>query len=150
MKLGLSQRLGIVENFVADRSAGGQAVSRQHHARVEHLGTRHIDGGTVAPQFVRNGRRIELLRDLAGFTHVDIGEQQRFVLPADAEDQRERECSDDGRHAQSGEQPGRSRLQQQLRKAVHAASHAPARDLPLWANLAGRSAENAQCMVKGE
>ena len=100
LELGLSERVGLVEDFVADRPARGQAVGRQHHARFQHPRAGDKDGTAVAAQFVGD------------IGHVDAGEQQRFLFPAHAQHEREQQGGRHGRDPQRREQPRGACFQQ--------------------------------------
>ena len=78
LELRLAERVRLVEDLVADRAARGQAVSREHHARVEHFRARHIDRAAVFADLVGNVRCFKPLGDLRHLAGLDAGEEQRL------------------------------------------------------------------------
>jgi hypothetical protein len=63
---GGAERVGLVENLVADAAALGQSGLGELHAQPGDLVLRHHDHGAVVAQFVGNGLAFEVLDDAGG------------------------------------------------------------------------------------
>ena len=128
--------LGVVEDLVADRAGGRQALGRQHQPGRGDLVARHHDGRAVALDLVLDAGLVERLGDRAGFLQVEVGIEQGFGLAADTQHQRDQRRGDARRDAEDRRQPADPEaLQDRVRMAP---SRRPSRD------TAGRDAPFAR------
>ena len=94
-KRGRAERVGLVENLVADAAALGQAAFGELHAHPGHLVARHHDDGAVVLQLVGDGLALQVLDDRGGVLGRQVGEHRRHLRRGDAQD-------DEGEHADQG------------------------------------------------
>ena len=73
---GGAERVGFVEDLVADAAALGQAALGELHAQPGDLVLRHHDDGAVVLQLVGDGLALEVLDDRGGVLGGEVGEQR--------------------------------------------------------------------------
>ena len=74
----LAHGVGVVEDLVAHRARGRQALAGQQQPGRRHLVARHHDGGAVALGLVLDVGLVEGLGDLTGLFQVEVGIEQRL------------------------------------------------------------------------
>ena len=110
-KAGGAERVGFVENLVADAAALGQAALGELHAQPGDPILRHHDDGAVVAQFVGHGLAFELLDDRGGVLEGEIGEERGHLRRRDPHDEEAEEADQrDG----NGEHRGDARSAQRL------------------------------------
>ena len=100
---GGAERVGLVEDLVADAAALRQAALRQLHPQPGDLVLGHHDRRAVIAQLVGNGLALQVLDDGRGIFEAEFGEQGGQLRRGDAQDDepeeaRERGCHRDHRH----------------------------------------------------
>jgi hypothetical protein len=124
-EVGLAERGGAVEDLVADRTRGRQALARQHQTGRGDLVARHHDGRAVALGLVLHPGLVERLGDGRGLAQVEVGIEQGLGLGADAQDQGEEGRGDSGGYAEDGDQPPYAESLHQTRQHIHEARPPP-------------------------
>ncbi len=106
-EVGLAQRALGVENLVADRAGGGQALAGQHQAGGGDLVALDHDGRAVAFDLIFDVRLFEGLGDRPGLAQIEVGIQQAHGLDAqvqyDGGDEGGRAGADAEHHRQSSD-----------------------------------------------
>ena len=82
-----AERVGAVEDLVADAAALGQAAFRELHAQPRHPVARHHDHGAFVAQLERDVLALQVLDDGAGVLDRQVGEQHRHLRRRHAHDQ---------------------------------------------------------------
>ena len=96
---GRAERVGLVEDLVADAAALGQAAFGELHAHAGHLVARHQHDGAVVLELVGDGLALEVLHDRGGILGREVGEHRRHLRRRDAQD-------DEGEDADQGHGDG--------------------------------------------
>ena len=86
-EIGLTQGAGVVEQLVAERPRGHQALARHQQAGGGHLVAVDHDGRAVTLDLVLDPGLVQRLGDRGGFLEVEVRVEQRLGLVADVEDQ---------------------------------------------------------------
>ena len=95
---GGAERVGFVEDLVADAAALGQAALGELHAQPGDLVLRHHDHGAVVAQFEGDRLPLQVLDDAAGIFGREIGEQGGHLRRGDAHDDKGEEADQRGCH----------------------------------------------------
>ena len=102
---GGAERVGFVENLVADAAALGQAGLGEVHAQPRDLVLRHHDHGAVVAQFVRNRLAFQVLDDAGGILGAEVGKQGGHLRRSDAHDDKREEADQGDCHRDHRQQP---------------------------------------------
>jgi hypothetical protein len=103
-----AERVGFVEDLVADAAALGQAAFRQLHPQPGHLVLRHHDHGAFVAQLEGNRLPFQILDDAGGVFGGEVGEQGGHLRRRDAHDHESEEAEQCGRHRNHRHQPRRT------------------------------------------
>ncbi len=114
-----TQRVSIVEDFVANGAAGGQALFGERHAQAENLAPGHIDHAAVAAQFVGNFHGLERADHFRRIVDADIGEQERLGFGTVAQTDIAKESEQDRGYEPECHETYRSQGLQKIREAAH-------------------------------
>ena len=79
LEVRLPERVCVVEDFVADSAAGGQAGMGEQHAGLGDLVGRDVDLCTAGFELIGDMRAAELVRHLAGIAQVEVAVEQRHA-----------------------------------------------------------------------
>jgi hypothetical protein len=145
LELGLAQDRLAVEDFVADRAGGDEALAGDQHTRLTDFIAAHEDGRAVSLGGIFDAGGVEGGGDLGGLLQVEVGVQQGVGGLADAQHDGDQHGRDAGGDAQHHGQPTDSESLQRRREAAHASRPEYSR-VPTDA----RWAENAGRVVNGE
>ena len=94
-----AERIGFVENLVADAAALGHAAFGQRHAQPRDAVAGHHDDVAVIAQFVGDAFAIELLDDVGGVFQRQVGKERRHL-------RRRHAHHDEGEEANEGDSDG--------------------------------------------
>ena len=133
---GGAERVGLVENLVADAAALGQAALGELHAQPGDLVLWHHDNRAVVAQFVGNGLAFQVLDDAGGVLGAEIGEKGGHLRRGDAHDDKRKEADQRGRHRDHRHQPRSTQTFQEIHKTLqtnHPQDSAPGAN---WAIIA--------------
>ena len=95
---GGAERVGFVEDLVADTAALGQAAFGKFHAQPGDLVLRHHDRGAVVAQLIGDRLAFQLLDDAGGILEAEVGEQRGHLRRRDAHDDEAEEADQRGCH----------------------------------------------------
>ena len=114
-----AERVGFVENLVADAAALGQAALGQLHPQPGDLVLRHHDHGAFVAQLEGDRLAFQVLDDAGGVLGGEVGEQGGHLRRRDAHDDEceeadQRGCDRDHRH-----QPRRTKPSQESNETLH-------------------------------
>ena len=115
---GGAERVGLVENLVADPAALGQAALGELHAQPGDLVLWHHDDGAVIAQFVGNGLAFQVLDDPGGILGAEVGKQGGHLRRGDAHDDKREEADQRGCHRDHRHQPRRTQTSQETHKTL--------------------------------
>ena len=121
LELAGGQAAAFVEQLVADRPAGGQAVARQQRPQARHLVGRHHHLGAAAAHLVGHVLAVQPVDDLAGLAGVEIGIEQPHPLVAATQRQQAEQRQHAHRHPGHRHQPGGAEGLQPLQHGAHRA-----------------------------
>ena len=113
-----AERVGFVENLVADAAALGQAALGELHAQPRDLVLRHHDHGAVVAQFVGNGLAFQVLDDGGGILDAEVGKQGGHLRRGDAHDDKREEADQRGCHRDHRHQPRSAQTLQEAHKTL--------------------------------
>ena len=117
-EIGCTEAVGLIEDLIAERSAGGQARLGHGKAQpVDLVGGNH-DRRSLARHLVGDAQLVELCRDVGGIGHVEIAVEQRHVglrQPGGQEDEKRDHRQADGA---DGGQSGRAECAKGLKDRV--------------------------------
>ena len=119
LELGGGEAIGAVEDLVADRAAGRQALAGQRQACLGHLLGGHQDLAAVGGDTVRDVAAGKLLDHLGGIAQVEVAVEQRHRLGAATQHhkrQHSEHAESDGAHR--GE-PGGTQGSQPFHEGLH-------------------------------
>jgi hypothetical protein len=116
---GRAQRIGLVEDLVADAAALGQAALGEGHAQPRHPILRHQDGRAFAPDLIGNGLAFQVLDDGGGVLDREFGEQRYHHGRGDAHDQQREEADQGSRHRGHGDKAGRPQRLDEFDQSLH-------------------------------
>ncbi len=71
-----AERVGLVEDLVADAAALGQPALGELHAQARHALLRNHDDGAVVLELERDGLAFQVLHDRSGVLEAEVGEQR--------------------------------------------------------------------------
>jgi hypothetical protein len=117
-----AERIGLVENLVADAAALGQVGFGELHPQPRDLVLRHHDDRAFVAQLEGNRLALQILDDAGGIFGGEIGEQGGHLRRRDAHDDKGEEADQRGRDRNHGHQPCRTRP---LRKATRLCTNRP-------------------------
>jgi hypothetical protein len=80
LELGGAQRIGAVEDFVADGAAGRQPLFRQQHTGLWHLIGGYHDSGARRFKAIRDMAMVKLIDDLRRIAQIEISVEQGHGL----------------------------------------------------------------------
>ena len=106
-----AERVGLVEDLVADAAALGQAALGEPHAQPRHAVLRDHDDVAVVAQLVGNALALELLHDRGGVLEGEVGKQRRHLRRGHAQHEEGKKADErngDGAHrgnARGAERP---------------------------------------------
>ena len=100
-----AERVGFVEDLVADAAALGQAALGELHAQPRDLVLRHHDDGAVVAQLVGNGLAFQVLDDGGGVLEAEVGKERGHLRRGDAHDDEREEADQRGCHRDHRHQP---------------------------------------------
>ncbi len=124
-EIGLAERRRRVEDLVAHRAGGRQALARQHQAGGGDLVAGHQDGRAVALDLVLDPALVESLGDGPGLLEVEIGIEQGAGLVAEIVDDGEQGEGHARRSAKDGDHAAKSESCDQTCEWIHAAAPGP-------------------------
>jgi hypothetical protein len=130
------ERVGFVENLVADAAALGQAALGELHAQPGDLVLRHHDDGAVVAQFEGNGLAFQVLDDGRGILDAEVGKEGGHLRRGDAHDDEREETEQRGCHRDHRHQPRSTQTLQEAHKTLQTnrpSDSAPSAD---WAIIA--------------
>jgi hypothetical protein len=114
-----AERVGLVEDLVADRAAMRQAGFRQRHAQPRYLVHWHQDLAAVALELVGYVHGVELLHDLAAVAQLEIAVQHRHPGRGDAGREKDEEGDHRQGHANDHGKTDWTEAAESLEQAVH-------------------------------
>jgi hypothetical protein len=100
-----AERVGLVENLVADAAALGQAALGELHAQPRDLVLRHHDHGAIIAQLERDGLAFEVLDDPGGVLDAELGKEGGHLRCRHAHDDKREETDQRGSHRDHRHQP---------------------------------------------
>ena len=130
---GGAERVGLVENLVADAAALGQAGLGELHAQPRHPVLGHQHDGAVVLELVGDGLALEVLDDRGGVLEAEVGEQRRHLRRGDPQDQEGEKADQRDRDRGHGRDPRRPQRFEELEKSLHVPSPdnpTPRQELP--------------------
>ena len=80
LEVGRGEAVAAIEDFVADRTAGGQSLLRQHQAGFRHLVGRHQDLVAAGCDPVGDVVAAKHVHHLGGVARVEVAVQQRHLV----------------------------------------------------------------------
>ena len=113
-----AQRVGFVEDLVADAAALGQAALGELHAQPRDLVLRHHDDGAVVADFERNCLAFQVLDDGVGVFEAEVGKQGRHLRRGDAHDDEREEADQGSRHRHHRHQPRSAQAPQKAHETL--------------------------------
>ena len=116
---GGAERVGLVEDLVADAAALGQAAFGELHAQPGDLVLGHQHDGAVVLELVGDGLPLEVLHDRGGVLGREVGEQRRHLRRGHAQDQEGEEADQRDRDRGHGRDPRRAQRFQELDESLH-------------------------------
>ena len=137
---GGAERVGLVENLVADAAALGQAAFGELHAQPRHLVLRHQDDRAVVLELVGDALALQVLDDRGGVLDDEVGEQRRHLRRGDAQDEEGEEADQRDRDRAHRRKPRRAERLDERRRT-------PAPDQPRDSKGEPNSARFARSMV---
>ena len=102
---GGAERVGLVEDFVADAAALGQAALGELHPQPGDLVLRHQDQRAVIAQFERDRLALQLLDDAGGVFGRQVAEQRRHLRRGDPHDDKAEEPEQHDSHGEHRHDP---------------------------------------------
>src|SRR5882757_7450774 len=121
-KAGGAERVGFVENLVADAAALGQAALGKLHAQPCHPVLGHHDHRAVVLQLERAGLALEILDDAGGILRGQVGEQSGHRGRGDPHDDESEESDQRGGDRDHRHYPGSTQTFQETRKTLQRTS----------------------------
>ena len=119
---GGAERIRLVENFIADATALGQARLGELHPQPRHLVLRHHDHGAVVTKLEGNGLAFEVLDDAGGVLDAEVGEESRHLRRRDAHDDESEETDQHGGDRDHRRQPRCSQAFQKCQQTLQRTS----------------------------
>ena len=107
-KIAGRERVGAVEQLVADRAADRHALLGQRHAQPQHILRWNHDRVAGRAQAIGNAHRVEPPHQLLGVRQREAGEEQGVAVLGGAADDVGEEAEHDGRHRTQGKDPRRA------------------------------------------
>ena len=114
-----AERVGFVENLVADAAALGQVAFGELHPQPRDLVLRHHDDGAFVAQLEGDRLAFQILDDAGGIFGGEVGEQGGHLRRRDAHDDKGEEADQRGRHRDHGHQPRRAQASQESNETLH-------------------------------
>ena len=114
-----AERVGFVEDLVADAAALGQVAFGQLHPQPRHLVLRHHDDGAFVAQLEGNRLAFQILDDARGIFGGEVGKQRGHLRRRDAHDDKGKEAEQRGCHRDHGHQPGGAQTSQESNETLH-------------------------------
>ncbi len=102
---GGAERVGFVEDFVANTAALGQAALGKLHAQPRDLVLRHHDHGAIVAQFEGNGLAFQVLDDAGGILDAEVGKEGGHLRRGDPHNDKREETDQRGCHRDHRHQP---------------------------------------------
>ena len=130
---GGAERVGLVENLVADAAALWQAGLGKLHAQARHAVLRHQHDGAVVLELVGDRLPLEVLHDRGRILEAQVGEQRRHLRGGDAQDQEGEKAHHRDRDRGHGRHPRRPQRFEEVEESLHVPSPdhpTPRQDLP--------------------
>ena len=118
-EVGGAERVGPVEDLVADRAARGDAFGGEGETQPRHLVLRHVDLRTVAAQLVGDALGIHALDDLAAVAGVEAAVEQRHARRREAGDNEDEEGNQGKADGCQCHEAGRPQVAQRLHQSIH-------------------------------
>ncbi len=112
---GGTERVGLVEDLVADGPAERQALLGKPHAGAEHVLVRHQDCGAVVQHLVGNRKAVELRDDRRGILESEVGVERRHLRRGDAQHDEGEHADKDRRDGTHGGEAGRAQSLNKIR-----------------------------------
>ena len=128
-KTGRAERVGLVEDLVADSAALGQAAFGKLHAQPRDLVLRHHDDGAVIAEFVGNGLPFQVLDDGVGILEAEVGEEGGHLRRRDAHDDEREEAEQRGGHCHHRHQPRSAQAPQKAHETLQ--TNRPSDQVPI-------------------
>ncbi len=117
---GGAERVRLVEHFIADAAALGQAALGELHPQARDLVLGHHDDGALVADFELDALALQVLDDARGILDAEIGEQRRHLRRGDAHDDEGEEADERGGDRDHGPEPGGTDALQKVRKPLQA------------------------------
>jgi hypothetical protein len=127
------ERVRLVEDFVADPAALGQAGFRQRHAQARHPVLRRQHDLPVIAQLVGDALALELLYDRGGILEAGVGEQRRHLRGSDVQDEEAEKGHQRDRDGAHGGDSRRTHRLEEIEQSLHGHPtwpHPTRQDLP--------------------
>ncbi len=118
-EVGGAERVGAVEDLVADRAARGDAFGGEGETQPRHLVLRHVDLRAVAAQLVGDALGIHALDDLAAVAGVEAAVEQRHARRREAGDDEDEEGNQGKADGCQCHEAGRPQVAQRLHQSIH-------------------------------
>ena len=119
---GGAERVGLVENLVADAAALGQAAFGKLHAQPCHSILGHHDHRAVVAQLEGDGLALQILDDPGGILRRQVGEKGGHHRRGDAHDDESEESDQRGGDRNHRHHPGRTQTFQETCKTLQRTS----------------------------
>src|ERR1700731_3335807 len=113
-----AERVGFVENLVANPAALGQAALGELHAQPRDLVLWHHDHGAVVAQLEGNGLAFQVLDDPGGILGAEVGKERGHLRRGDAHDDKREETDQRGCHRDHRHQPRSAQAPQEAYKTL--------------------------------
>jgi hypothetical protein len=126
-----AERVGLVEDLVADAAALGQPVLGELHAQPRHSVLRHQDDGAVILDVIDDRLAVEVLGDGGGIVERQVGEQRHHLWRRHPHHEKRKEADERQRHRDHGGQTRGTQRLHESEKTLH-------RRLPTVARRASR------------
>ena len=118
-EVGGAERVGAIEDLVADRAARRNAFGGQRQAQLRDLVLRHIDLRAVAAQLVGHALGIHALDDLAAVAGVEAAVEQRHAGSGQTRDDESEEGDQREGDGRQRHQPRCPKIAQRLHQSIH-------------------------------
>ena len=116
---GGAERVGLVENLVADAAALGQPAFGELHAQPGDALLGHHQDGALVPHLVGNRLPLQVFHDGGRILGREVGEQRRHLRRRHAHDQEGEESDERDRDRAHCDDPGRAERSEERNGGLH-------------------------------